>query len=186
MTARTPFRVVITGGPCAGKTALWSYLAQELPGVVPVREAATDLKLDGLTPAGVGLEAFQRRVFETQERREGEALERGRVLLCDRGLADGAAYWPGLFTALGVEPDAILSRYGLILHLAVIRGAEAYAAHARSNPARGEGYGEALAVETAIRALYAGHPGYRFLEGTLEAKKRRGLEILAEHPRLQA
>ena len=42
-----PFRIVITGGPCAGKSRVWRFLGEAFQGGVQVPEAATQLILDG-------------------------------------------------------------------------------------------------------------------------------------------
>jgi len=173
-----PYLVVITGGPCSGKTALWNLLGARCPAAVMVRETATWLILEGLTPASMGLEAFQKRVFSEQLAAEEAALERGDFLLCDRGLADGAAYLPGLFSSLGVSGREVLGRYDLVLHLEVVPDPGVYESFARGNPARFEDHQAACSLERAIRRVYESHPGYAFLAGSLEEKTERALRLL--------
>ena len=51
-------KIVITGGPCAGKTTALSWIANDLPQkgyrVVFVPETATELIGGGITPWGCG------------------------------------------------------------------------------------------------------------------------------------
>lgn len=173
-----PLRVVITGGPCAGKTELWRFVCEKSPRAVPVPEAATELILAGRSENSLGLVDFQLAVFERQWALEDEALKKGPLLICDRGLLDGLAYLPGLFSCLHVSQEEVMDRYALVIQLEVIRDPRAYAMHGNSNPARHEEHPRALALENEIKRIYEGHPGYVFLSGSLEEKKRKALRIL--------
>ena len=96
-----PLKIVLTGGPCAGKTTalekLSSYLRERGFRVYTVPEAATLLFSNGADLSGGALE-FQKAVLETQmsleDTFERMALSTGEksVLLCDRGTCDGKAY----------------------------------------------------------------------------------------------
>ncbi len=174
------FRVVITGGPCSGKTALWNVLGEQCPGAVMVPETATELILSGLTPKNMGLEAFQRKVFCRQLEAEAEALGQGPFLFCDRGLADGLAYFPALFSSLGVCGEDVLGRYDLVLHLEVVRDPEVYASFVRDNPARSEDYAGARFLGQVIRRVYGSHSGYFHLTGSLDRKTEQACRILRE------
>ena len=150
-----------------------------MPGAGQVPETATGLILAGQTSERLGVEAFQRKIFLTQREREDEAIREGPLLLCDRGLADGLAYFPDLLSSLDVSLEEILRRYDLVLHLSVIRNSKAYAVHARTNPARRESHEQALALEQTIHRIYASHPCYYFLRGSLEGKKKESLRIIS-------
>lgn len=177
---RNPFRVVITGGPCAGKTELWRFMGKAFPQGVPVPEAATDLILSGKSEHTLGLENFQRAVYERQLELEEEALGKGLLLLCDRGLLDGLAYLPGLLSLLGVSPQEVAARYAMVIQLEVIRDARDYAAHCSTNPARHEEHARALVLERRLRRIYERHPFYVLLSGSLKEKKREALRLLRE------
>jgi len=177
-TGKDPFRVVITGGPCAGKTEVWRFLAEAFPQGVPVPEAATQLILAGKSEENLGLEEFQQSVYERQRALEEEALKRGALLLCDRGLLDGFAYFPGLFACLGVSQEEVSSRYAMVIQLEVIRDSRVYNQHFSKNPARHEEHAVALVLERALKRLYERHPAYVWLSGSLEEKKRAALRLL--------
>lgn len=167
--------VVITGGPCAGKTELWHSLGREFPQAELVPEAATELILAGESPERLGPEDFQRQLFRVQRAREEEALLRGSFLICDRGLPDGGAYCPSLFADLKISIEEILRRYDLVLHPAVIPDRELYLRCAGTNPARREPHAQALTLDRRIGEIYGRHPGYVPLAGTLEQKKAGAL-----------
>jgi predicted ATPase len=180
MGGKTPFRVVITGGPCAGKTEVWRFLGEAFPGGVPVPEAATQLILDGKSEDSLGLEGFQRAVYERQLALEEGGLEKGLLLLCDRGLLDGLAYLPSLLACMEGSQEEVLDRYAMILQMEVLRDPQAYNLHFSNNPARHEDHARALALERELERIYEGHPTYVFLPGSLEEKKREALRLVCE------
>lgn len=78
-------RVVITGGPCAGKTTAMEVLRDEFSNsgvpAVFVPEAATDLILSGIAPwTCASMLEFQTRVMKLQIEREREALEQAKSM----------------------------------------------------------------------------------------------------------
>src|SRR3954468_19838014 len=91
-------RIVLTGGPGGGKTTAADLLRRELGSrVVIVPESATILFAGGF-PRPAHLDAnrsAQSAIFHVQRNLEDvqSALYPDRVLLCDRGTLDGAAYW---------------------------------------------------------------------------------------------
>src|SRR5512147_1065958 len=117
-------RIVLTGGPGGGKTTAADLFRREMGDrVVLVPEAAT-LLFSGGFPRSRQLAAVlaaQRAIFHVQHNLEDvqSALFPGRILLCDRGTVDGAAYWPGeshhFFEALGTTLDRELARYDAVI-----------------------------------------------------------------------
>ena len=98
-------RIVLTGGPCAGKTTCLVRLSEWLESlglrVFRVPEAATILMSGGASPAGLPAEHFLR--FETDLIRLLMAIEdtfadlsasstQRSIIICDRGTMDAAAY----------------------------------------------------------------------------------------------
>ncbi len=180
MGGETPFRVVLTGGPCAGKTEVWRFLGEAFPGGVPVPEAATQLIFAGKSENSLGLEGFQRAVYERQLALEEEGRQKGLLLLCDRGLLDGLAYFPRLFACLDVSQQEVLNRYAMVIQVKVIRDSQAYSRHFSNNPARHEDHTRALALERELERIYERHPTYVFLPGSLEDKKLEALRLVRE------
>src|SRR6187549_2463966 len=93
-------RIVLTGGPGGGKTTAADMFRREIgERVVIVPEAATILFQGGFPRSrqSCALKHAQTAIFHVQRRLEDvQAVQYpNRVLLCDRGTVDGAAYWPG-------------------------------------------------------------------------------------------
>ena len=117
-------RIVLTGGPGGGKTTAADLLRRELgKRIVVVPESATILFAGGFprTQHVDGNRAAQQAIFHVQRNLEDvqSALYPERVLLCDRGTVDGAAYWDdgedSFFRSLGTTIDAELSRYDAVV-----------------------------------------------------------------------
>ena len=168
MTATAPdyeqCRIVLTGGPGGGKTTAAELFRREIgERVVVVPEAATLLFSGGFPRATDELaqRAAQRAIFHVQRNLEDvqAAQYPGRVLLCDRGTVDGAAYWPDgdgdFFASVGTTLDEELARYDAVLFF------ETAAAGGISieggNPARTESAAEAVALDARLRALWSRH-----------------------------
>jgi predicted ATPase len=180
-----PFRVVVTGGPCAGKTEIWRLLGERFPEAVRVQEAASELILAGETPDRLGQDEFQRRVYQRQISLEKDAQKRGFFLICDRGVVDGLAYCPGILQRLGVSLDAAMARYALVLQLAVIPDPELYRTLCRNNPARHEDHPRALELEKALRRIYSQHPAHHFLWGSKEGKLSAAVQFILQRKKVE-
>jgi predicted ATPase len=165
--SRKNCRVVLTGGPGGGKTTAADLFRREIGDrVVIVPEAATILFQGGFprSRAGEALQAAQTTIFHVQRNLEDVqgALYPGRVLLCDRGTIDGAAYWPGdsadYFKAVGTSLEAELQRYDAVIFFetAAVGGASIEG----GNPMRSESIAEAVQLDKRLRALWCQHPRF--------------------------
>lgn len=160
-------RIVLTGGPGGGKTTAADLFRREIGDrVVIVPEAATILFQGGF-PRSRQVEArraVQTAVFHVQRNLEDvqASLYAGRILLCDRGTVDGAAYWPGepqsYFAAVGTSLEAELRRYDVVIFFesAAVGGA----AIEGGNPVRNESLEEAAALDASLRSLWSRHPSF--------------------------
>jgi predicted ATPase len=166
--------VAITGGPGGGKSTVAAALRRELGSrVVVVPEVATHL-LGGFFPRIGGDEdrrAVQRAIYHVQLNLE--AVHRARaeedtVLVFDRGLVDGAAYWPdgsaSFFQSMGEDAERARARYDAVVFLesAAVGGLTIDGA----NIARTEGREEAVRVDTLLRELWSPHPAFHFVGHT--------------------
>ncbi len=158
-------KIVLTGGPGAGKTAVQNVAARLFgKRIVCVPEAATILFSGGFPRHGSlkARQAAQRGIFWIQ--RELEALHiadapAGSTLLCDRGTVDGQAYWEGeedFWSHVGSSPEQEYARYHTIVHLRVPEPEDGYNDH--PNPVRTESPEEAARIDARIAAVWAGHP----------------------------
>jgi predicted ATPase len=163
-------RIVLTGGPGGGKTTAADLFRREIgERVVIVPEAATLLYSGGFPRSTdeKAHQAAQRAIYHVQRNLEDAQSARypDRVLLCDRGTIDGAAYWDddssGFFAALGTTEAAELARYDAVLFF------ESAAAGGISveggNPIRVESIDEALALDRRLRALWSRHPRFELV-----------------------
>jgi predicted ATPase len=160
--AHTPKRVVLTGGPGAGKTAVLELCRQYFcPHVVILPEAASLLFGGGFPRGGGRLEraATQRAIYHVQRELEAiaDAQDGAAIILCDRGTVDGAAYWPGpgsLFDDVGSSHAAELARYHAVIHLRVPHPRD----YTLDNPVRIESAAQAAAIDEAIALAWRDHP----------------------------
>jgi predicted ATPase len=180
-------RVVVTGGPGGGKTTAVDLFRREIgDAVVVVPEAATLLFAGGFPRSdddAVG-RATQRAVFEVQRGLEDAQarLYPGRLLICDRGTVDGAAYWPGepdtFFAAMGTTLDKELARYDAVLFFETA----AAGGHAieTGNRYRNEDQATAVKLDRALRALWERHPSFTLIanHSSFVSKVVRGVEAL--------
>lgn len=110
----------------------------------------------------------QEAIFHVQRRvEEVFALSYpNRVLLCDRGTVDGAVYYPGepeaFFASLDTTLEAELGRYDYVLFFetAAVGGISIEG----GNPIRNEDTAEAVALDSALRALWGQHPNFTLIE----------------------
>lgn len=151
--------------PRRGKTTAADLFRREIgEAVVIVRESATLLFSGGFpredTP--FARRAIQQAIYHVQRNLEDVQTARypDRILLCDRGTIDGAAYWPGraedFFTAVGSTYEAELARYDAVLFFesAAVGGIGIE----NGNPARVESIAEAARLDGVMRGLWQPHP----------------------------
>jgi predicted ATPase len=183
-------RIVITGGPGAGKTCITSKLASDDPlRFVRVPEASTQVytalrtRWDKLDLAG--RRTVQRKIYALQRLQETEIEQAAanKILLLDRGTIDGAAYWPegpaDYWHELGTTEADELARYDAVIWLQSCAAIGLYDGD-ESNPCRHEDADTALATGDKLRALWSNHPRLYLVAATskLEDKLTRVRQIL--------
>jgi len=185
---RNHTRIVLTGGPGGGKTTAADLFRREIGDrVVIVPETATMLFTGGFPRLGgpAARRATQSAIFHAQraiEEIQG-ALYPGRILLCDRGTIDGAAYWPegspkNFFETMETSLEAELERYDAVLFFE--SAAVGDIRIEGGNPSRVEDNAEARRLDGRLRDLWSQHPAYRFIPHTSSffAKLQHGLREL--------
>lgn len=165
--ARRCCRIVLTGGPGGGKTTAADLFRREIgERVVLVPEAAT-LLFGGGFPRSTeprAVQVAQRAIYHVQRNLEDvqAVLYPGRVLLCDRGTVDGAAYWPGqpheFFESLGTTLERELARYDAVIFF---ESAAMGGIHVEGgNPVRNETVARAAILDRRLRPLWGRHPRF--------------------------
>jgi predicted ATPase len=176
-------RIVLTGGPGAGKTAVLELIRQAFCEHVVVLPEAAGVLFGGGFPRGtddVQRKAAQRAIYYVQRELEVSATAlQPAIILCDRGTIDGAAYWPGpddLWDEVRTSLAEELARYDSVIHLRT----PATALYNRDNPLRVESAAEAQAIDERIALVWSSHP-HRFVidaEQDFLRKAARALETL--------
>jgi hypothetical protein len=166
-------RVVLTGGPGAGKTAVLELIRQAFCNHVRVLPESAGIVFGGGFPREADdpcMRAAQRAIFHVQH--ELEAIgdsHNPAIVLCDRGTIDGTAYWPGdpadLWAGVGSTYEAELARYDVVIHLRVPNKANGYN---RQNPLRVESAAVAAAIDARIAEAWRRHPRRFEIESTPE------------------
>lgn len=187
-------RMVITGGPCAGKSTAISWLMADMQRrgwkVIFAPEVATELITAGITRQAFGNALdFQKAVFQMQLAKEqvydqmAKDLPASKVLLVyDRGLMDCAAYlnatqFQGLLRQSGLTEVQARDHYDLVVHL--VTAAKGAREHYKTsnNAARKETAQEAAAIDDKLIQAWTGHPRHRIISNKdgFEAKMKRML-----------
>ena len=185
---RAQRRVVLTGGPGAGKTAVLELVRRSLCAHVRVLPESAGILFGGGFPRDGSPRvqcAAQRAIFYVQ--RELEATVQTAdvaIALCDRGTVDALAYWPGpddFWRSVGSTLDEQLARYHTVIHLRVPPIDE----YNQRNPLRVETPEQAAAIDARIAAAWSQHPRRFEIPATHDFfdKARRAIEIIrAELP----
>ncbi|MBR6029518.1 MAG: AAA family ATPase [Clostridia bacterium] len=173
-------KIVITGGPCAGKTTAMSWIQNNFTGrgwtVFFIDETATQLMTGGalLTLAAHNRE-YQRALLSLQLEKERaftalarDAMTDRVLIVCDRGALDNRAYmteaeFQWVLGALGTDEVTLRDDYDAVFHLVTAaKGAERFYTTA-NNAARYETPEEAVRVDNRIIAAWTGHPHLRVI-----------------------
>lgn len=161
-------KIVLTGGPCAGKTTITQVIGRAFPQkIATIPEAATILFSGGFPrwPEKVAIEATQRAIYHLQLELEAafEAKYPNGILVLDRATVDGAAYWPNgpedFFQKMGTTLEAELKRYNKVIYLESASEAD-YLLHKRKNLNRHESWDEAHKLDLVTKQLWTQHPLY--------------------------
>jgi CYTH domain-containing protein/predicted ATPase len=195
---RNFFVIALTGGPCAGKTTILSFLRQKLEDlgyvVLVVPEAATELMQSGITPDRLGREEFNRRITNyilTKEEYYKDvarslASDKPIIILCDRGALDVRPYTEGhefdlIVNELGSNLVALRDeRYdaAVFMHSVAHDKPEFYTCE--TNAQRSESVDEARVLDAATLDAWVGHPHLRVIDNStdLNGKRLRVLQAI--------
>ncbi len=182
-------KIVITGGPCAGKTTALSWIQNTFTKkgyrVLFVPETATELISGGVAPWTCGTNAdYQKGQVRLQLVKEdiflkaAQTMDADRILIvCDRGALDNRAYmdeaeWAEVLDALQADEVSLRDSYDAVFHLVTAaRGAEeAYTLS--NNIARTESVEQACEVDDKLIAAWTGHPHLRIIDNATDFQQK--------------
>jgi len=179
-------RIVLTGGPCAGKTTALVRVIEHFNSlgfkVFCVPEVPTLYSLGGwnyLTPNRQLYYEGERAILDTQISLENNFLRMAEVctkptlIVCDRGTMDISAYmtpemWADITAKAGTSSNELRERYDAVLHLvSAADGAEQYYTTAtnstRYEKADEEGLRIARELDKKVIKAWTGHPHLRVI-----------------------
>lgn len=178
-------KIVITGGPCAGKTTAMSWIQNYFTklgyAVLFVPETATELINGGLAPwtCGTGVD-FQKCLMRLQLEKE-KVFEQGAatmkaekvLIVCDRGALDNKAYMTDMefaMVAAGLNSNEIELRdnYDAVFHLVTAAKGAVHCYTTANNAARTETPEQAAALDDKLIAAWTGHPHLRVIDNSTE------------------
>ena len=185
-------KIVITGGPCAGKTTGMSWIQNAFTKrgyqVLFVPETATELISGGVAPWTCGSNYdFQTALLELQLKKEEIFEKTARtmaaekiLIVCDRGAMDNLAYmteaeFRAALHTLSLDRVKLRDEYDGVFHLVTAAdGAEAFYTLS-NNQARTETPEQARTLDRKLIAAWTGHPHFRVIgnDGDFESKMRR-------------
>lgn len=182
-------KIVVTGGPCSGKTTGLSYLERELSKlnykVVFLNETATELILSGADyNAFANNLDFEESIIKLQLEKEKlyenicKSLPYEKVILiCDRGLMDCKAYmsnddYVSILNHLNLDEIQLRDHYDAVFHLVTAaKGAEEFYTKA-NNQARRENIEEARDADTKTMNCWTGHPHFRAVDNSTDFENK--------------
>jgi CYTH domain-containing protein/predicted ATPase len=175
-------RIATTGGPGGGKTTVKLVLQQWLSErgfvTVVVPEAATEFIGAGLPPWAnwddplVFQEVLLRHALHREDLMAEAALhipsDRPRILLCDRGVLDAAAYvspeqFREVLRRVGYDRITLSDRYIGVIHLVTAAEGALSSYTLANNAARTETPEQAIALDYRTREAWLGHPHLRVI-----------------------
>lgn len=190
-------KIVLTGGPCAGKTTamnwIQNFFQKQGYKVLFVPETATELITGGLTPWETKTYSdFEGILFDLQMEKEklfeegAKKLPNEKILIvCDRGLLDNKAYMPKrdfdyLLKSKKLSEVKLRDSYDAVFHLVTAaKGAKKY--YNLDNAARTETVEEATKIDDSLIASWTGHPHFRIIDNStdFETKMKRLLKEIS-------
>ncbi len=190
-------KIVITGGPCAGKTTAMSWIQNSFTKagytVLFVPETATELISGGVAPWTCGTNAeYQKCQLKLQIEKEHIFEQAARtmagekvLIVCDRGALDNKAYMNDLEFAevlqfIGSNEVELRDNYDAVFHLVTAaKGAEAFYTTA-NNAARTETVEQAAALDDKLISAWTGHPHLRVIDNNTASFEDKMKKLIAE------
>ena len=189
-------KIVITGGPCAGKTTAMSWIQNAFTklgyNVLFVSETATELIKGGIAPWTCSSNAnFQENLLKLQIEKEkiyesaAKSLKGDKVLIvCDRGTLDNKAYMSELefynsLNSIGSNEIELRDNYDAVFHLVTAAKDAKDFYTLENNSARTETIDEAIIQDDKLINAWTGHPHFRVIDNSTDFEKKM-LKLISE------
>ena len=193
-------KIVLTGGPCAGKSTAMSWIQNAFTErgykVLFVPETATELITGGVAPWSCGsnldYQCCQMRLQTDKEEVFFDAAksmpDEKILIVCDRGMMDNRAYmtemdFRAVLDRIHKTEVEIRDSYDAVFHLVTVaNGApEIYLKNKENNPARTESVEQAVTLDSKLISAWTGHPHLRVIDNStgFEQKMKRLIAEIA-------
>jgi len=182
-------KIVLTGGPCAGKSTSMSLVQTEFENkgyrVLFVPETATELILGGISGTTCqDIVDFQTYIMRLQLGKEhifeeaAKKMDCDKVLIiCDRGALDGKAFvteeqFKQVLKNLNKNEVELRDEYDAVFHLVTAaKGAEEFYT-LENNAARRETTEEAIEADAKLVSAWTGHPHLRVIDNSTDFSEK--------------
>ncbi len=191
-------KIVITGGPCAGKSTAFSRIQEEFTTmgyrVLFVPETATELINGGVAPWTCKTsDEFQKCLMKLQLEKEKIFYEAACsmpcekiLIVCDRGMLDNKSYMTSSafetsLNELNLNETELRDNYDAVFHLVTAaNGAEEFYT-TTNNTARTETPEEAKVIDEKLISAWTGHPHFRVIDNStsFDDKMKRLIKEIA-------
>ena len=182
-------KIVLTGGPCAGKTTAlnWinNYFRERGYTVLFVPETATELISNGVAPWTCGTNYdYQRQQLKLQKVKEqifedaSKTMKSDKILIvCDRGALDNKAYmkdveFKRLLKEFNTNETKERDSYDAVFHLVSAAKGKEEVYTLANNVARTETVEQAREIDDKIIAAWTGHPHLRIIDNSTDFEEK--------------
>lgn len=187
--------IVLTGGPCGGKTSIKTALEKQFDPkeVLMVEEAATRILENYPAPQApvprewiVGLQSQIKKLQES-DLAEAEKHPTAKVVIFDRGLADGPGYLGSheeFCQMFSCRMADLWRPYDEVIFLQSLATTDPgkYVALKATNPTRYESVEEAQDVDDRLRLAWERHPGIiSYPQGELDEKIAHTIRVIQSY-----
>ncbi len=182
-------KIVLTGGPCAGKTTALSwinnYFTKRGYKVLTVPETATELISNGISPKTcksnfdyqiehIKLQKYKEQIFlESAQKMNTEKV----LIVCDRGIIDNKAYmkdvdFKRILNELHTSEIKESDEYDAVFHLVSAAKGKESIYTLSNNIARSESIEEARILDDKIISAWTGHNHLRIIDNSTDFEEK--------------
>lgn len=193
-------KIVLTGGPCAGKTSALKKIKETFEKdykVLIINETATELINSGISPVNLfSVYDFQYYILKNQIYKEKlieDAVKKMPndikcIIICDRGCMDNKAFlndgeFEKMLKKIKLNEQEILSKYDLVIHLVTIADGNENMYTNKNNNARFHDKKEALILDKKIIDAWKNHKNLKIIDNStdFENKVKKVIKEIENH-----